>query len=233
MDKQINVAVEYVQNTVIENMTLKIAGQAESVTFSNYPLEAVEESIVNAVLHKDYSISEPVRVEILPDRIEILSIPGPNRDIPDEDIENGALRSRSYRNRRIGEFLRELDLAEVKNTGVPKIWSEMARNGSPEPRFETDKERGYMVVILPIHREFLKELPLRSRRRSMDEITSEALSIISSGPISMADLADRMGYSSVPTSLRRSVETLLASGSIEYTERKRNSPSQKLKVKYR
>jgi ATP-dependent DNA helicase RecG len=41
--------------------------------------------------------------------------------------------SRRYRNRRIGEFLKELDLTEGRSTGVPKIFRTMAANGSPHP----------------------------------------------------------------------------------------------------
>ncbi|MBR3475947.1 MAG: putative DNA binding domain-containing protein, partial [Candidatus Methanomethylophilaceae archaeon] len=234
LDKQIVSAIDYVKGLAIENMILKIPGQPESITISSYPIEAVEETIVNAVLHKDYSISEPVRIEILPDRIETLSIPGPNRDISDEDIREGTLRSRSYRNRRIGEFLRELDLAEVKNTGIPKIMGEMARNGSPEPVFETDEHRGYMIVVLPIHREFLRDLPPYAKRRTAESINAELLSILSKrGEVSVADLAKEMGYTSVPSSLRKAIASLVASGSIERTEKSINSPNQKLRLKYR
>ena len=50
------------------------------------------------------------------------------------DIDNwggGYIRSRFYRNRRIGEFLKELDLAEGRNTGIGKIVRAMRENGSP------------------------------------------------------------------------------------------------------
>jgi len=55
------------------------------------------------------------------------------------------------RNRRIGEFLKELRLTEGRGTGVPKIIRAMSRNGSPPPRFKTDEERTYFSAILPIH----------------------------------------------------------------------------------
>ena len=42
--------------------------------------------------------------------------------IPKEDIERGdMLKSRRYRNRRLGDFLKELDLTEGRSTGVPTI----------------------------------------------------------------------------------------------------------------
>ena len=47
----------------------------------------------------------------------------------------------NYRNRRIGEFLKELELAEGRSTGVPKILRAMRQNGSLEPVFESDEDR--------------------------------------------------------------------------------------------
>ena len=63
---------------------------------------------------------------------------------------------RRYRNRRIGEFLKELDLAEGRSTGVPKILRAMHNNGSPPPSFETDDDRTWFLVRLPAHRESLR-----------------------------------------------------------------------------
>ena len=59
--------------------------------------------------------------------------------------------SRRYRNRRIGEFLKELDMTEGRSTGIPKILKEMATNGSPAPLFETDDDRLSFVIRLPRH----------------------------------------------------------------------------------
>ena len=62
--------------------------------------------------------------------------------------------SRRYRNRRIGEFLKELDLAEGRSTGVPKILRALRNNGSPAPSFETDDDRTWFRVRLPAHPSF-------------------------------------------------------------------------------
>ena len=55
------------------------------------------------------------------------------------------------RNRRIGEFLKELRLAEGRGTGLPKIRRGMTENGSPEPEFDYDDGRTYFRVVLPAH----------------------------------------------------------------------------------
>lgn len=55
-----------------------------------------------------------------------------------------------YRNRRIGEFLKELEFSEGRGTGIPKILRAMRANGSFEPNFETDAERAYFLARLPL-----------------------------------------------------------------------------------
>lgn len=67
------------------------------------------------------------------------------------DLRAGRAVSRRYRNRRIGAFLKELDLTEGRSTGISKILQEMAINGSPVPEFEIDEDRTYFLIRLPIH----------------------------------------------------------------------------------
>ena len=62
--------------------------------------------------------------------------------------------NRRYRNRRIGEFLEELDLAQGCSTGVPKILRAMRNNGWLAPRFETDDDRIWFLVRLQAHQSF-------------------------------------------------------------------------------
>ena len=94
-------------------------------------------------------------VRIGGDDLVVLSFPGPDPSIKLADLQAGRAVSRRYRNRRIGEFLKELDLTEGRATGIPKILKVMAANGSPAPLFESDDERTSFVIRLPVHAEAL------------------------------------------------------------------------------
>ena len=61
------------------------------------------------------------------------------------------MRARRYRNRRIGDFLKELQMAEGRNTGIPRAIEAIKANGSPLPTFLTDEDRTFFSVIVPIH----------------------------------------------------------------------------------
>lgn len=127
--------------------------RAEADRFFNYPYVAIEEALVNAVYHRSYEEREPIEVRVLPDRITIASFPGPDRSIRLTELQTGAFVTRRYRNRRVGEFLKELHLTEGRGTGVPKILHAMEANGSPPPEFRTDEDRTYFAAILPVHPE--------------------------------------------------------------------------------
>ena len=108
------------ENTSLQKIS-KSNDKAEANRIYNYPYPAVEEALCNAVYHKSYQIGEPVTVMITPEKMEITSLPGPDRTISDSDLKNYHLVSKRYRNRRIGDFLKELKLIEGRNTGIPTI----------------------------------------------------------------------------------------------------------------
>jgi len=150
--------LSYLSTNVIKKQILKPKDREESDKFYNYPYQALEETVVNSLYHRDWTIREPVEITIEPDRISILNFSGPNHTIPMEAIREGkSLRSRRYRNRRLGEFLKELDLTEGRATGIPTVQEELEANGSPRATIETDEERTYFLIDIPCHPYFAKK----------------------------------------------------------------------------
>ncbi|MCZ7399882.1 MAG: tetratricopeptide repeat protein [Candidatus Methanoperedens sp.] len=150
-------------NSSSTSMIKKIPGQAETHKSVAFPYEAMEEALVNAVYHRSYEISEPIKVYIYPDRMEIISYPGPVAGIELRHLQAGGIVPPvQNRNRRIGEFLKEPGLAEGRGTGIPKIKRKMNENGSPDPEFEFDDGRTYFRVILPAHPQYVVINALRT-----------------------------------------------------------------------
>ena len=123
----------------------------------NFPMAALRETLVNAVYHRGYDIDqpEPIKAHLFPGRVEVISYPGPVRGIDRQHLLGDAeVVPTPPRNRRIGEFLKDLGFAEGKLTGLPKVFRAMEDNGSPPPRFDLDEERTWFRSTLPIHPEF-------------------------------------------------------------------------------
>lgn len=228
IDEQLRNALNYIKNNVIAEKVFKISGQAEAIRVKNYSYEAIEEFLSNAIYHKSYQIHEPVTVRIEADQIEITSIPGPDRSITDTDINKYQMRTRRYRNRRIGDFLKELHLVEGRNTGIPTAIKATKANGSPLPKLLTDEERSFFSVIVPIHEAFLgkefnqdadKENGIvgKVKRRSKKQIKECILELLTTENLSANGLYKRMGYSgNASKSFRKGIEELIAEGKIHY-----------------
>ena len=144
-------AIGYIERNYLKETVVKHPHKPEAERFWNFPIGAIEEALVNAIYHRSYEEREPVEVRITAEELVVLSFPGADRSIRMNDFQKGQAVSRRYRNRRIGEFLKELDLAEGRSTGVPKIYRAMRQNGSPDPVFESDENRTWFLVRLPVH----------------------------------------------------------------------------------
>lgn len=149
--------LNYLRVNVVKERIHKPEDDERSIKVFNYPYQALEEAVVNALYHRDYMQREPIEITVEPDKISILSYSGPDRSISMEDInEAKALRSRRYRNRRLGDFLKELNLTEGRATGIPTIQKKLRENGSPKAMIKTDEARTFFLIIIPCRKDFVQ-----------------------------------------------------------------------------
>lgn len=155
--KQLEDALSYLEHQVVTEKVKKQPGKAAALRAYNYPYQALEEIVCNAVYHKSWDDRNPIEINIYPDRITVYNIEGPLPPLTNDDMQKEHVISRNYRNRRIGDLLKELELTEGRNTGFPKVYREIRKNGSPLPKFETDERNMYFMATLPIHQIFLED----------------------------------------------------------------------------
>ena len=154
---QLREALQFIKNSIVTKKLVKSADKAESDWVFNYSYAALEEALANAVYHRGYDIREPIEVRVEKNMIEIVSFPGPDRSVTQEGLKQYKVSNRRYRNRRIGDILKELHLTEGRNTGFGKILSALEDNGSPKPEFETDEGHNYFITRLFIHEAFIEK----------------------------------------------------------------------------
>lgn len=139
-----------------------------------YPPAALREAVVNAVYHRGYAEPRhPIKVYLYPDRISVTSYPGPHPAVRREHFGPGGTVPPGIpaRNRRVGEFLKDLRLAEARGTGIPKISRVLHENGSPPPEFDffSGEEEGYFTITLPIHPDHAHRLGMRLWREGHED----------------------------------------------------------------
>lgn len=207
IQRQLRDALAFIKNYTIKEAVIKSPDKAEAMRIFNYPYPAVEEILANAVYHRSYQINEPITVRISPDGIEIISFPGFDRSISDKDISEQNIRARIYRNRRIGDFLKELKLIEGRNTGFPNAIKALDTNGSGALKFDMDENRSYLSVTIPVHPYFAKKATISEKELLYREKITSALT---GKPLSKNELAKALGYKSISKKLSAAVDELLA-----------------------
>lgn len=212
--------LSYVNTNVLKEKIRKVKGQPEAIRNWNYPYEALEEAVVNALYHRDYQVREPVEIRIYPNNITIINYGGPDRSIKMEAFQKGGVKPRRYRNRRLGDFLKELDLTEGKATGIPLIRKALRENGSPEPVFNTDDDRTYFEVQFLIHPDFEGE-ELCTHEIAFDgdlpvaiKLSENALKILTymkqHSTVSIAELSQKIGIST--RAVEKNIKKMKAAG---------------------
>ena len=121
-----------------------------------YPERALREAVVNAFHHRSYErcVPDRIKIHIKPKFIDIISYPGPDPSLNQEDFsEDGEVPPVPSRNRRIADFLKSLKLAEGRYTGVGTIFRSMKDTNNPKPKF--DFKESYFRVRLPGHPKYI------------------------------------------------------------------------------
>ncbi len=113
-----------------------------------YPIRALQEAVINAIVHRDYEIEEPTRITVFTDRIEIHSPGSLPRAIDKEKFVIGKANP-FWRNQALAYFFNKLQLAQAEGQGIPTIIRTMKEEGCPAPKFEIETES--VTCILPAH----------------------------------------------------------------------------------
>ena len=118
----------------------------------DYPVEAIREALLNAVIHREYSFSGSTLVNIYEDRIEFVSLGGIVYGLSLDSIMLGVSQSR---NEKLANIFYRLHLIEAYGTGIRKIFTNYERyNMKPTIKAEV----GAFQVVLPnIHYKKIEE----------------------------------------------------------------------------
>jgi ATP-dependent DNA helicase RecG len=111
-------------------------------TVESFPRIAVRELLMNAVMHRDYASTAPIRVTWLDDRLEIQSPGGLYGEASPENFP----RQTSYRNPVLAEALKALGYVNRYGRGVERAQAALTRNSSPPAEFLFDQ--GYVLATI-------------------------------------------------------------------------------------
>lgn len=197
-------ALQFVKNnmrvsTVINPQTGKRNDKAD------YPLTAVREVILNALVHRDYSIHTegmPIQLTMYNDRLEVENPGGLYGRMTIDQL--GKVQP-DTRNPVLATAMETLGLTENRYSGIPTICSEMKNAGLPAPKFEDNKES--FTVTLYNNTESLKD----------DMDSTDSLLEFCSIPRTRSEIANYLGITTPSYAIKKYIKPLIKDGKIEMT----------------
>lgn len=145
IQQMLNDALIFVRKNM-KQKTIIDKNSGRRTDLSEYPVIAVRELIINALVHRDYSIhtdSAPVTIRMYSDRMEIEN---PGGLYGRTTIDRLGKMSADTRNPFIANALEILGETENRYSGIPTVVSAMREYGLPAPEFIS--ERGIFKVTL-------------------------------------------------------------------------------------
>ena len=158
------------------------------------PFEALREAVVNAIMHRDYSITgTQVGIDIFDDRVEITNPGGLAKGLAQKSLGKGmSIR----RNELIADLFSRLHKVERAGTGIRRMRKSLADAGLAEPEFEIN---GFFRAVFYRSPEFSLKGPKRVVEKVGDRLTDNQRRIIeairASMTVSARELAKKVGIS--------------------------------------
>ena len=180
---------------------------AERVDRTEYPIEAIREAVLNALIHRDYSAyteGTPIQIDFFTDRLEIHSPGGLYGRLTVEELGHCRPDLRNPALATMAEFLLK---TENRYSGIPTIRREMKKAGLPEPVFQN--RRNEFVVIL--YNEQSKQTEEKAGRPDND------LLAFCHTPRSRKEIAAFLGLSSTSYAITKYVQPLVDAGKLKLT----------------
>lgn len=190
--------------------TIIDAQTGERMDKTEYPVEAIREIILNALIHRDYSHfteGTPVQINFFTDRMEIHSPGGLYGRMTVEDLGKSRPDLRNPALATMSEFLLK---TENRYSGIPTIRREMAAAGLPDPVF-INRRNEFIVVLYN-----KKEEEVKTVLKECDNGTDKLLDFCRT-PRSRREIADFLGINTIFYVMQHYIRPLLENGKLVMT----------------
>lgn len=124
------------------NRTVSTFYGLERIEKSDYPQDALREALLNSLIHRDYSFSGSIIINVNDRCMEFISIGGLVPGLSPEDIRSGISQPR---NRKLAEIFHRLRLIESYGTGIRKIYT-LYKDCPSQPKIEVTHNTFKLVL---------------------------------------------------------------------------------------
>jgi ATP-dependent DNA helicase RecG len=185
---QVDEVMKFITRSI--SVRYEFEGEPRRKEVWDYPLEALREATINAIVHRDYTAPSDIQIEIYDDRLEVWN---PGRLLPGitiDDLYKKEHRS-VIRNKQIAQVFYDVGYIEKYGSGTIKMIELCKRQGLPSPDFR-EVAGGFSVIFRKdiYTEEYLRSLGLNDRQIKAVMYVKERGKITNRGYREMTGLSD-------------------------------------------
>ena len=156
--KQYYSALEYINSNFLNELVIRVDGNAENRKVENFTFIALEELLANAIVHNNYENGKPIQIYISEKQINIVNYNKPLPPIRISDLnERTFFNERDTENPEIRDMFKALGIIESFGTGIGEAKRSMRENGSPDLFYKTfDVNDNVTSVVIPVNEEYFE-----------------------------------------------------------------------------
>ncbi|MGY0288804.1 MAG: RNA-binding domain-containing protein [Candidatus Methanodesulfokora washburnensis] len=160
--RQVDRALDFIKRNISKGYIIR---GSERVEMWEYPIKAVREAIVNAIVHRDYSSTSTVQITIKEDSLEVINPGGLPPQLKPEDLKRE--HPSIPRNPRIARVFYLWGFLEEWGSGTTMMIDACREAGLPDPEFS--EEWGFMRVLFR-SKKYVEKLLNEGERRALELI---------------------------------------------------------------
>ncbi len=154
--KQYYSALDYINSNFLNELVIRVDGNANNRKIANFTFTALEELLANAIVHNNYENGKPIQIYVSEKQINIVNYNKPLPPIRISDLNEGTFfNERDTEDPEIRDMFKALGIIESFGTGIGEAKRSMRENGSPALFYKTfDVNDNVTSVVTPVNEEY-------------------------------------------------------------------------------
>lgn len=195
-----------VRNMKVRTVIDRTTGERKDQT--EYPIAAIREAVLNAVIHRDYSFyteGMPIQIDMFTDRMEIHS---PGSLYGRMTVDQLGIAKTDIRNPALAVMAESMTEAENRYSGIPTMRNEMKAYGLPEPKFE-NRRNEFVVTFYNTVEAGTAETDAENGKKNLLDFCRT--------PRTRKEIADFLQVKTVGYAINKYVRPLVEAGTLKMT----------------
>ncbi len=151
--KQYYAVLDFIDSHFLNELVIRVDGDATNRKVQNFPYVAIEELVANAIVHNNYENGKPIQIYVSDKQINIVNYNKPLPPLRISDLnERSFFNERDAENPELRDMFKALGIIESFGTGIGE--RAMSKNGSPNLYYKTFENNDNVTsVVIPVNKE--------------------------------------------------------------------------------